>query len=72
MECEATGFVRRMRLLLDSDRPVVATVARRGGGFIDEVKRRSDIDLREVTPRNREGLPKAVLEWLGPRIAGTS
>ncbi len=64
MECLSRRFVAAMRVLLDSDRRVIATVALRGEGFIAEVKRRRDVELREVTLRDRDALPGAILEWL--------
>ena len=64
MECLAEGFVWAMRALLDSDRRVLATIARKGGGFIAEVKRRGDAELWEITARNREHLPERVLAWV--------
>jgi nucleoside-triphosphatase len=39
MECLSERFVASMRRLLAGKVPVVATIARRGGGFIAEVKR---------------------------------
>ncbi|MBI2218916.1 MAG: hypothetical protein HYU51_16645 [Candidatus Rokubacteria bacterium] len=42
MECLSRAFVEAVRALLDTAMPVVATVAARGGGFIEEVKRRRD------------------------------
>ncbi len=38
MECLSAGFVVAVRRLFQSDRPVLATVARKGGGLISEVK----------------------------------
>lgn len=64
MECRSSRFVTAMRALLDSPVPVVATIARRGGGFIAEVKRRGDIALWEVTRANRDAMPARVLAWL--------
>ncbi len=64
MECLSAGFVTAMRALLDSDRRVLATIARKGGGFIAEVKRRSDAELWEVTAGNRDALPEGVLAWV--------
>ena len=63
MECLAEGFVAAMRALLDSDRRVLATIARKGGGFIAEVKRRADVELWEFTAANRDLLPERVLAW---------
>jgi nucleoside-triphosphatase len=64
MECLSDRFVSRMRLLLDGPRPVVATVARHGSGFIEEVKRAEGIVVWEVTPGNRGHLAVQVLQWL--------
>ena len=49
MECLSTAFVEATRRVLDSGRPLIATVAQRGGGFIDEVKRLVDSGAKEVT-----------------------
>ncbi len=64
MECFSPAFVMAMRELLDSTKPVIATVARRGGGFIAEVKAREDTELLEVMRANRDELPDRVLAWL--------
>ena len=63
MECMSSRFVAALRGLLDSAKPVVATIARRGGGFITEVKARKDAELWEVTHANRDGMPQEVLTW---------
>ena len=64
MECLSPGFVAAMRALLDTGRPVVATIGERGGGFIDEVKRRPDVTLWRLTRDNRDAVPARVLTWL--------
>lgn len=64
MECMSSRFVAALRGLLDSAKPVVATIAQKGGGFIVEVKERKDVELWEVTRANRDGMPKEVLAWL--------
>jgi nucleoside-triphosphatase len=64
MECLSRRFVEAMRALLDSRRLVVGTVAERGGGFIDRVRARRDVELWEVTPRNRDALVREVLAWI--------
>jgi nucleoside-triphosphatase len=64
MECLSERFVALMRRLLDSRRPVVATVAKRGEGFIAEVKRRKDCELWTLTRANRDDRPKQILAWL--------
>lgn len=57
MECLSRAFCDAVQLLLDSETPVLGTVAMKGGGFMAEVKARSDVALFEVTVRNRDGLP---------------
>ncbi len=65
MECLSGVFIGAMRAVLDSGIPVVASVARKGEGFIAEVKRRPDAVLWEVTRQNRDALPDLVLSWIG-------
>lgn len=67
MECLSGRFVEATRRLLDAGRVAVATIARQGGGFIAEVKRRPDVALREVTRANRDALPGEVLAWIRSR-----
>jgi len=67
MECLSSRFVGAMEALLGSGAPVVATVAQRGAGFIAEVKRRADAEIREVTPANRDALPEEVAAWVRAR-----
>jgi nucleoside-triphosphatase len=65
MECLSARFVAAMWRLLASDRRVVATVARKGEGFIAEAKRWPGAELWEVSHDNRDRLPDEVLAWLG-------
>jgi len=69
MECLSERFIDAMTRLLDSGRPVVATIARRGGGFIEDVKRRSDVEVWPVTRSNRDELPGKILSWFRRRAA---
>jgi nucleoside-triphosphatase len=64
MECLSDRFVSRMRILLDGRQPVIATVARHGSGFIEEVKRGKGAVVLEVTHANRDTLAVQVLKWL--------
>ncbi len=68
MECLSQHFVRLAGILLDSEKTVVATVARQGEGMIREVKMRSDSRLVEVTPANRQALPEELARWLESRL----
>jgi len=64
MECFSTRFVEAMEALLESGHRVVATVALRGGGFIERVKKREDATLIRVTRENRDSLPDEILAWI--------
>jgi nucleoside-triphosphatase len=65
MECYSQEFCRNMSELLDSNKTVVATISRHGGGFIAAVRGRPDAELWEVTPANRDPLLERLLAWLG-------
>ncbi len=67
MECFSARFVNAVRKLLDGPTPIVATVGASGGGFIAEVKARSDAEVWQVTRENRDGLPQRLAE----RVAAT-
>lgn len=68
MECLSPRFVRLAEALLDSDKTVVATIARKGEGAIREVKGRADCRLVEVTAANRQALPDELALWLEERL----
>ena len=56
MECCSSHFRRLIIDLLESDKPLLATVAMRGGGLIAEVKMREDVVTHELTPGKRKML----------------
>jgi nucleoside-triphosphatase len=60
MECLSEKFRDLVASLLNAPAPVIATIALKAGGFIDEVKHRGDIHLYEVTERNRDTLLKDI------------
>src|SRR6266850_2842706 len=64
MECLSRAFVTAMRALLDGRAPVVATVARRGTGFIADVKRRKDAEVWTISRATRDKLPDTIVEWV--------
>lgn len=68
MECLSTRFVAAVTELLDSESTIVATVGARGGGLIEGVKKRRDVELRTVTRGNRDSLTSEVLGWLRSRF----
>jgi nucleoside-triphosphatase len=64
MECASARFRALVRRILDSDTRLLATVARRGSGLIAEVKERPDVEVVELTSRNRELLAGEIAGWL--------
>ncbi len=64
MECLSAAFVAAMKGLLDSGLLLIATIAQRGGGFIEEVRRRSDVEIWTVTPATRDALPDRIVAWI--------
>lgn len=71
MECFSSSFAPTLRDLLDAAMPLVATIALFGGGFIAEVKARSDVRIVSVTRENRSELPQSVAESVS-RLDGAS
>lgn len=65
MECMSSQFTQAIAAILDSKCTLVATVARKGAGFIAQVKGRKDVEIWEVTRQNRDELHQRILEWLG-------
>lgn len=61
MECFSERFKECLMECLNSEKWVLATIALKGSGFIEEVKRRHDITLFEITPRNRNSLLSDIL-----------
>lgn len=63
MEVYSKGFNRSVLKALDSSKPVIAVVHQRSStGFIGEVKARQDVQLLEVTPRNRASLHERLVD----------
>ncbi|GFP32675.1 hypothetical protein HKBW3S42_00981, partial [Candidatus Hakubella thermalkaliphila] len=48
--------------ILNSEKLVLATIALKGSGFIEEIKRRQDIKLFEMTQDNRYSLLLEILK----------
>jgi nucleoside-triphosphatase len=67
MECFSKRFVEAARKVLDGPVPLLGTVGYKGRGFIEQVKRRGDVRVIEVTPANREelvgGLVNRISKW---------
>jgi nucleoside-triphosphatase len=67
MECLSSLFVRRITELPGSGKPVLATFALHGSGFITEVKNRPGAALWKVTEKNRDTMPARIGSWVRER-----
>jgi nucleoside-triphosphatase len=54
IECESKKFSKLIVELLNSDKPVLATIPDKGPGLISELKKRDDVRIFELTPNNQE------------------
>jgi nucleoside-triphosphatase len=64
MESLSMKFNTHLIRILDSETPVLATIALKGAGIIGQIKRRPDIRLFEMTRDNREGLVRDISRLL--------
>jgi nucleoside-triphosphatase len=64
MECYSDKFKALVREILESDKPVIATIALKGGGFLSEVRKREDVSLVELTQTNRDSLAENISEQI--------
>ena len=61
MECFSELFKDLVRQVLDSDKVVLATIALKGGGFIERIKKRDDVQLVELVESRREVLVEEIV-----------
>lgn len=61
MECMSGRFRLLLKEALDSEKTVIATIALKGGGIIEDTKRRRDVVLFEMTRSNRDSLLSQIL-----------
>jgi nucleoside-triphosphatase len=60
MECFSQKFKTLINRTLYSEIPLVATIAKKGGGLIEEIKGRGDVEIFEITQENREALVEEI------------
>ena len=69
MECFSKKFIRRVREILQTDSPVLATIPFQGGGaFLEEIRSMRDVKTFPVTPENRETLPAQIAAMLSAHV----
>ena len=54
VECLSKKFCRYMMEFLESERPVIASIAEKGTGIITDIRKRSDVELHEVNLENHD------------------
>jgi nucleoside-triphosphatase len=62
MECFSELFKHLVTRVLDSEKVVLASIALKGGGFIERIKKRDDIRLVELIESRRETLIREIVE----------
>jgi len=62
MECLSGQFKKLLEEILDSEKWVIATIALKGSGPIEKVKKRQDVKLFQITPKNRDALFSEILK----------
>ena len=58
MELLSRQFRIRIIELLAQPTNLLATITKKGNGFVDQIKRRGDVEIIEVTRKNRDELPE--------------
>ena len=61
MECFSQVFKQAATQALESPNTVIGTITFGGGNFIQEIKKRNDTEIIEVTLKNRDQLPILIL-----------
>jgi len=64
MECLSNKFIALVRALLDSKILLIATIALKGGGFIEEVKNRQDVKVFVMDFKNRNFLLDDIVKYV--------
>lgn len=64
MECLSQKFKNLLKDVLNSEKLVIATIALKGSGIIADAKKRRDVTLLNMTPRNRDSLLSEILMLL--------
>jgi len=64
MELRSASFRQAVTGVLESSSSVLGSIVQRSLPFSDEIKRRQDVRLIEVTPSNRDALVDQILGWL--------
>jgi nucleoside-triphosphatase len=61
MELLSSQFKTKLSELLAHPTNLLATITKKGNGFVKQIKRRSDVEVIEVTRGNRDDLPEKLV-----------
>ncbi len=65
MEVESANFVNSVKDALDSDKPLIITLHKKSRNpLLQDIRRRDDIRILEVTPVNRNLLPYKIMKLM--------
>lgn len=62
MECFSNKFTVLLAKILDSEKQLIAAAALKGTGMIEDIKKRNDVVLFEMTHSNRDNLLSEILK----------
>jgi len=62
MECISSEFRKLLTAILDSEKPLVATIGEKGEGLIAGTKKRDDVEIFAMTHANRDSLSSIIAE----------
>jgi nucleoside-triphosphatase len=60
VECISKKFCKLIVELLNSEKPLIASISDKGTGIISDIKKRSDVKLYEINPENHDLKLKAL------------
>ncbi len=72
MECLSDQFRNLLKAILNSEKLVLATIALKGTRSIEEVKRRKDVKLFEISEKNRDELFTEILREVALELSLTT
>ena len=65
MEVESVRFIEAVRLALETDKPLILTLHKKSRNpLLQDIRRRDDVRILEVTPINRNLLPYKIIKLL--------
>lgn len=65
MEVESQAFIDAVKLALDADKPMIITLHKKSRNpLLQDIRRRDDVRILEVTPTNRNLLPHKIIRLM--------